>query len=140
MGRIFFVILAVFLLLGAFAEPILDGVKTWRTNNTTQAFSVSTGAAQTTANVTLTYDLFQANIAEVILITSNATEVPIANSYVEATKILNVAALNPSETHTLTVNYYAETENAGLRAVGPFLGLLIIGGCIFVVFKGSKGK
>ena len=65
MGRVFIGILAVFLLLGAFATPINDGIKTWRTNDTSEDFAVTTAAGVTNANVTLAYNLYQEALAEV---------------------------------------------------------------------------
>ena len=139
MGRVLFIILAIFLLLGAFSDPILDGIKGWRTEDTTESYSVETGAGQTTANVTLTSDLFQDDISEVIAITSNITgESPIASTYTAATNVLLVGALNASATHTLSVNYAADTDNTVMLAVGPFLGILIIGGLIVAIFFKSK--
>jgi len=74
MGKVVVAILAVFLLLGGFAGAINDGIKGWRTVDATQAFVVTTGAGVTTANVTLTYELYQANVAEVQSVSSNETE------------------------------------------------------------------
>jgi len=139
MGRVLFIVFAIFLLLGAFSDPILDGIKGWRTEDTTESYSVVTGAGQTTANVTLTSDLFQDDVSEVIAITSNITgESPIASTYTTATNVLLVAALNPSATHTLGVNYYADSDNTVMLAVGPFFGILIIGGLIVAIFLKSK--
>ncbi len=141
MGKVIFIILAIFLLLGAFASPINDGIKGWRTNNTTQNFSVTTAAGVTTANVTLTRDLYQDDVSEVIAISSNVTgESPVATSYTSATKVLLVSALDAATTHTLGVNFYAETDSTVLRAVGPFLGILIIGGLIMLIFMSSRKK
>ncbi len=139
MSRILFVVLAIFLLLGAFATSITDGIKTWRTEDTTESFSVSTGAGVTTANVTLNNDLFQDDVAEVISITSNITgESPIATTYTAATKVLLLSALNSSATHTVAVNYYADSESDVMLAVGPFLGLLIFGALIVGILLQAK--
>jgi len=137
----FYILLGIFLLLGAFAAPIMDGIKGWRTDGATvsNSFAVTTVGGQTTANVTLTRELFQDDVAEVATITSNVTgEVLIASAYTGTTQVLLLAALNPSETHTITVEYYAETESTVIRAVGPFLGVLVIGALILVIFQNSK--
>jgi len=139
MGKVLFVLLAIFLLLGAFADPILDGIKTWRTEDTTDSFVVTTGAGETTENVTLTRDLFQDETSEVIAITSNISgETPIASSYTAATKYLLLSALNPSQSHLVTVNYYSDSDSTVMAAVGPFLGVLIIGGLIFAIFRSKN--
>jgi len=131
-GTIFIGILSIFLLLGAFRTPISDGIKGWRTTDSTQAFAVTTAAGVTSANVTLSYDLYQAATAEVIGITSNVTaDVPVATTYTEVTKVLLVSGLEESKTHTLSVEYYAETDDEVMRVLGPFLNFLIFGGVTF---------
>jgi len=140
-GRVLVAVLSIFLLLGAFASPITDGIKTWRTNDTTENFNVTTGAGETGANVTLSYDLYQAATAEVIGITSdNDTDVPVANSYVEATKALEITGLVASDTRVLGVNYYSETDDRVMRILGPFLGILIFGGLISAILYGMWKK
>jgi len=141
MGKILFIILAIFLLLGAFSTPIMDGIKGWRTEDTTESHSVVTILGQTTANVTLASDLFQDDIAEVITVTSNISgESPIATSYVSASKKLLVSALNPAATHTLTINYYADTESGVIYVLGPFLPLIIIGGLLVIILQSGLKK
>lgn len=133
-GKVLLVILGVFLLLGAFASPINTGIKGMRTEDTTENSVVTTGAAATTANVTLASDLFRDNVAEVITITSNRTgESPVATSYTAASNKLLVSALDAGQTRTLTINYYAETDNTAMRAIGPFLGILVFGACLYAL-------
>ncbi len=140
MGKVLFVILAVFLLLGAFATPINDGIKTWRADRPTQNFVVITPAGVTTANVTLTEDLFEDDVTEVISITSNVTgENPVATAYTPASNKLLVSALDADTTRTLAVYYYAETASTVMQAIGPFLGILIFGGLLLAIFLAGKG-
>jgi len=139
-GKVFIAILSIFLLFGAFSEPITDGIKTWRTNDTSEPFNVTVGASVTTANVTLSYDLYQDSVAEVQSITStDGTDVPVADSYVTASNKLLVTGLNDDATRTLTVNYYAETDSVVMRVLGPFLSVLIIGGLAFMAIYGAFG-
>jgi anti-sigma-K factor RskA len=142
-GKILVVVIAIFLLLAAFSSPILDGIKGWRTNDTTQTFAVTTAVGATTANVTLSYDLYQAAVPEVIAITSTqGTDTPAATTYTEATKVLLVSGLDDDLTRNLSVNYYAETDDDVMRVLGPFLGALIIGGLVAFIFMGmfKKGR
>jgi len=136
-GKVFIAILAVFLLLGAFTSPILAGIKTWRTVDTTENFIVSTGAAVTTANVTLGSDLFQDDESNVIEVSSSITESPVATSYTAATNVLLISALTANESRTLTINYYAESDNEVMQAAGPFLPVLVIGGLLAIIFIGT---
>jgi hypothetical protein len=143
MGRVFIGILCVFLLLGAFATPINDGIKTWRTNDTSEDFEVTTAAAVTSANVTLSYNLYQEALAEVQSISSNDTDdTPVAAAYTDATKYLLVSGLDGDTTRTLTVDYYAETDSTVMRVLGPFLAFLIFGfllmGIVWGIVKGQR--
>lgn len=140
-GKVIIGVLCIFLLLGAFSKPIIDGIKGWRTNDTTQSFAVDTAAAVTTANVTLAYDLYQAAVPEVISIISTlGTDSPSSTTYTEATKVLLVSGLIAAESRTLTINYYAETDDSVMRVLGPFLGVLIIGGCVAFILWGMLRK
>ena len=136
-SAIFFGIICLFLLIGPFRTPISDGIKGWRTSSATENYNVTTAAAVTAANVTLSYDLYQAATAEVIGITSNVTtETPVANTYTEATKVLLISGLDADATHTLAVNYYAETDDDVMRVLGPFLSFIIFGLPAFAIIWG----
>lgn len=141
-GRVLVAIIALFLLLGAFASPITNGIKTWRTDSLTQTPTVVTGEGITTANVTLTSArlLFQADVSNV-QITSSITESPVASAYVEVSKDLFITGLTAGQTRVLTITYLAETEDSVMGVLGPFLGILIFGGIIGALFWGVfKGK
>jgi post-segregation antitoxin (ccd killing protein) len=135
-SAVLFGIIALFLLIGPFRSPISDGIKGWRTSSTTENYNVTTAAAVTAANVTLSYDLYQAATAEVIGITSNVTETPVANTYTEATKVLLVSGLDADATHTLAVTYYAETDDEVMQVLGPFLSFIIFGLPAFAIIYG----
>lgn len=136
MGKILLGVIAIFLILGPFSPYFIGGVKTLRTEATTNAFVVTTGAGVTSANVTLTEDLFQANIGDITSISSNATETPIPTTYDEDTKVLLLTVLNDSTVRTLTIAYLSETNDPGMMALGPFFTFLIIGGLIGVIIWG----
>ena len=139
-------ILGIFLLLGAFSTPILDGIKTWRTDGlSTQTTVVATGGGVTSANITLAKDLYQANVVNVHSVTStDGADAPAVTSYTEATKVMLLSGLNPSSSRTLTIEYYGETSSDVMRIIGPFLGVLLIGGLaalmIYSVFEGKKRR
>jgi hypothetical protein len=131
LGRVLVAIIAIFLLLGAFAGPISDGIKTWRSDSLTQnEAGVTTGAGVTSANVTLDYDLFQADATNVQSITSTIEETPVATSYDEDTNALLVSDLTAEQTRTLAITYLSETEDTVMRVLGPFLAFLIFGGIL----------
>lgn len=143
-GKIFIGVIALFLLIGPFASPISQGIHTWRTYDQTDNFAgVETGVGVTSANVTLSGDLFQASTDEVQSISSTIEESPVALTYVEATQVLEVSGLSANQTRTLSVAYYAETEDVVMRAIGPFLPILIFGACAGAIIWGMffiKGR
>jgi hypothetical protein len=139
-GKVFLAILAIFLLFGAFASPISDGIKNWRTDDITENFIVTTGGGVTSSNVTLSRDLFQSSASQVIDLSSNITESPVATSYDDSTGNLLISALNAGDTRTLAVEYYADLEDTVMKAIGPFLAFLIIGGLALAVVYGIWKK
>lgn len=143
MKNVLVAILAIFLLLGAFAEPIMGGIKTWRTENITQAEVVATALGYTTANFTTDSELFQDDEAQVISISSSISETPVATSYDDDAQNILVSALSANTSRTLTVNYYAKSESIVMRAVGVFLTPLIIGFlviCCLLPLRKKKGR
>jgi len=142
MGKVIMAVLVLFLFLGPFREPILDGITGWRTVDTTESFAVTTGAGETAENVTLSFDLFQAAVTEVISITSNDTfDAPLALVYYETPKNLTIGGLVAAAIHTLAVNYLAETQDATMRVIGPFLVILVFGFVLYLIFRhASKGR
>ena len=146
LGAIIGGILSLFLLLGPFQPPITDGIHNWRTNDTTEAFTVTDLSGVSSANVTLAHDLYQAATGEVISIASdNVTEAPVVASYTESTKKLYFDGLQSADnSRIITVRYYAETDDTVMRALGPFLSVLIFGGSafaiLFVMYSSLKHK
>jgi len=144
-GKIFIGLIALFLLLGAFRTPIIDGIKGWRSMDIDPyTEGVVTDNVTTTYDIDLDYDLYQANVGEAT-VTSNITETlnPPAKAYVEATKVLTVSGLLPSQTRTLTIEYYAETEDPVMRVIGPFLAFFIffgVAGLIIWSIMSKKGR
>ena len=141
-GKVILGIIAIFLLIAVFATSIISGIHGWRTEDTTQQFVVTTAAAETTADITLSHDLFQASTDEVYSVTTSQNETVAATSYVEATKVLTISNLTDDLTRVVTVSYYGETEDDTMRIVGPFLGIVIFGGLTFAIVAGvfKSGK
>ena len=111
-----------------------------QSDNQTQVFAgVVTGAGETSANVTLTYELYNDAVAYVTSITSSLeTDVPVASSYNSATKALTVGGLTAASTRTLTVNYENEAlvNFTGMDAIVGITPLLIWVSIIAVVVGG----
>jgi len=136
-GAVFLGIISLFLLIGPFRTPFIDGIHGWRTADTTQSASVNPSG--TAANVTLSHDLYQAALAEVSSITTNTTGAPATSAYTEATKVLLIDGLDPGQ-QTLTIQYYAETDDDVMRLIGPFLMFFLFFGVAGLIVWGVFGK
>ncbi len=139
MGKIAVVIFCILALL-AFATPISNGIHNWRTDDVTQTFSVTTGAAETTANIVLLRDLFNAATTEIQTTSSSISETPIPGTYTSATKTLVLTNLTVNQTRTITLAYYSESEDEYMRIIGPFLLFLIFGGIIGAIIYNALHK
>lgn len=147
LGKVAGAVFLIFLLLGAFRDPILDGIKDWRTDGgtTTQSELATTAAGITSANVTLDKDLYQALTSQVTEISStDGTDTPVATAYDEDTLQLTIGGLDDDATRTLTIIYYGETDNDAMRIIGPWLAFFLIGSLtvliIWSVFEGKKRR
>lgn len=119
---------------------ILEGTHDIRVDDATGQFAgVATGVGVTTATVTLTDPLYDADTYWVSNIGSTeGTDTPTASSYASATQNLTVGGLAENKTRTLTVAYSADalTNYSGvspLVTVAPliiFVGLLFGGGSL----------
>jgi len=116
------------------------------TNDVLQTEEVTTGVSETTADVVLDYELYEGDVLNVKTITSTeATDVPVASTYTEATRTLSITGLTESKTRTLSITYETVSTNVytGLGSivkVAPlivFVGLLASGG--FAMYKGITG-
>ncbi len=144
-GSIFLGLISLFLLIGPFRTPIIDGIKGWRTLTTYNEENVMPDAAGA-ANITLSYDLYQAALGEVILpITTNTTGAPAPASYSESDKKLLVDGLNVGEYQRVHVDYYGETDDPVMQILGPFLAFIIFFGVAGAIIwamvskSGSRG-
>jgi hypothetical protein len=125
-GNVFGLIVILFLFFGPLWEPITSGVEKTRANDEVETFLVTTTAG-TAANVTLSYDLYQGKTAKVkSVISSNSTDTPVAYSYFEDDKNLEIVGLRPNISRNIIVSYSGETENIGWRTIGPWLTIGIV--------------
>lgn len=139
LGRIGFVILALFLLLTGFAPKIIEMVKEWRADLISEEFaSVSTNATETQAILTLGDELFQGKVVNVDSVESSIAESPIAVSYDRDSQYLTVTGLDSGTSRTLTVNYWHDVSTGATHAAGPFMVLVAIGVCIFIAYRAVR--
>lgn len=108
---------------------IFNGIHTARTDQFDQNFAeITTAAAATSANITLSRALWGSDAANVVNVSSNFTgDSPSANAYNSVSRILTVGGLASSQTRTLAVTYeIASTTLAELPSVSPLLIVLVV--------------
>lgn len=127
-------------------SPVVTGIQDFRSTEYTEAHGVvTTAAAVTTANVTLTQDLFEDRTSEVVSITSNVTsDVPLVTSYTAATNYLYVSGLTAATTRTLTVVYHIANLadfygiDLAARTIMTFIILGVIGIIAAAVYNATR--
>ena len=127
---------------------IMSSTQELQTTRQVDTFAaVTTGAAETTSEVTLSRGLYSDDTSYVLSITSDVgTDTPVAGTYVPSTNSLTVTGLTASEIRALVVTYEydALTAYTGMSAMVGMTPLLIwvailaivVGGTWFA-FKGS---
>ena len=106
--------------------------------------SVVTGGGVTTATVTLTYDHYFGDTRKLTVTSDHAGDSPAITGYTAATKEVEVAGLEASQTRLLTINYYKEAHqqytgfSAFLRII-PFLAIIgIVMAALWALFSHWK--
>jgi len=115
---------------------VMDSAHAIQTESQADSYNVTTGAGETSADVTLTKDAWAYNVTAVTKITSTeATDVPVASSYVKATKALTIGGLAESKTRTLDVTYDTDRlgDYVGISSLAGVMPLIIFIG----IFLGS---
>lgn len=100
-----FVILAIDVLL--WLLPIQGAVESFRTNEITNAFTVTASVSGNTT-ATLSQELFNADISLVSIKSDDPAETPIVAGYDDITRVLTVDDLTPSQSAVITVDYFVD--------------------------------
>ena len=133
-------LLGLFILIILFELP-LNAVHNIQTEEQTDPDLAITGTPPA-GMVTLTEDLWQANVASVLSIVGDVPADTItAVSYAEATKVLTMTGVGTSTTATVKYEIDGLTEWTGfgpIVAISPLLlWLAMIGTCLFLVISGA---
>ncbi len=142
-GKVLIIIFALFLFFGYVIGYLGDGIKDWRSDPYTESFLAVTAGGVTSANVTLSYDLYQAKTANVARITSsNGGDTPVASAYDEDNIRLTISGLAAGTSRTLTTTYDGETDDPVMRIIGPFILAIIVLIVLYALFHGvlKKGR
>ncbi len=128
--RVFFALLVIVAAAILFMLPLTQAVYDFRTDGRTDSFLTTTGAV-TTANVTLTADPYDCDIATIDIDSANVTDTPLPGSVNCTTRVLLVEGLTTNITRILEVNYYVDALDASpaisvLLDRVPWIWLLVI--------------
>jgi len=128
-----------------FLPQVMHSSEQVKMREVSEVHLVATGASETTADIILYNDLYNANLEYVLDInSSNTGDTPVATAYNEVTSTLTVGGLVVETERSLQVKYDTDalTDVTGvgvLIGLSPFLFLggiiAIIGGVIFHVFR-----
>lgn len=100
-----------------------QGVYDYRTKVHSDTFNyVSTGAGETTANVTIIKALYDDDTSTFSVSSNTSSDIPVFSSYNAATRDLKIAGLGANITRTLYVDYDV-TALSGLIALDTFMDL-----------------
>lgn len=134
--KAFIAILAivVVLVLAMMAPAIPAAVKSFRTDVIDQNFTVATGGGVTTANVSLSKPLWDANVSEVVtLSSSDADDATVASSYNGTGYLVTLTGLAENTTRTISMEYrtgglndYAGADTGITKLPSAVLMLIII--------------
>jgi len=120
--------------------PMMGGLEGFRTNDQTDAYSVTTGGGVTTANVTLTQPLYQ-NGTQYASVTSNySADVPLVTGFQSGTRALEVSGLTAGQSRTLTVVYKILALDANVdtaAGLSPTIFTFGIIGLILIALVGA---
>lgn len=103
--RIFNAFLIIFGSVVLFTLPLTLAIYDFRTDLRTDDFLTTTAVGVTTANETLLDDLYDNDIGSVDIVSDNATDTPLANSYNATSRVINVIGLGANATRTLEISY-----------------------------------
>ena len=125
MGKVMVIIGAVItVVVGLVLAPtVLNSVHDAQSDPKTETFSVTTGASQTTADVTLSTPHFHNDTTHITVSSDNTNDSPTVDAYDPNTKTVTVGGLAASASRTLTVNYEIDAM-ANYSGAGDILGLV----------------
>jgi hypothetical protein len=144
-GKIFSAFLVIMVSAILFMLPFTQMSYDFRTDERTDTFSTATALAVTSANETLLDDLFDDDTGSVGIVSDDATDVPLANSYNSTSRVLNITGLTANATRLLEITYDIDALQ-GTDAINnlvdqlPWIWLIVAiafpGAALFAIFTG----
>lgn len=136
-----FVIIGVIIVLILFGV-MLSGIDDAQTSQRDDAFAgVATAPAVYTADVQLVVDIYDNNIVNVVsIISDNALDAPLPDTYVAASNTLTVRGLAANDSRSLVVTYKYGSLTGTAAKAGTFLDMIpLLMGMIIVVIIVAAG-
>ncbi len=114
---------------------VLLSIDDFRLVDQKDPFNVTTAAGVTSANITLSQDLYGGNTANAAVSSNETDDAPIAASYTTATNVLNITGLVESNTRRLDVTYSIDRlgDYFGAATGSKVLPILMILGILCIV-------
>ena len=107
----------------------------FRLDDQVDPFVETTGGAETTADVTLSQDLYGDETRNASVSSNVTGDAPVASSYVSATNVLTITGLQVSTSHYLTITYKINRlgDYFGAAAGSRVVPVLLILGVMCIV-------
>ncbi len=127
--------------------PITRAIYNFRTDLREDTFNVETGGAETTANVSLFYPIFEDDTTTIGILSSLPTDIPLFSSYNATTRLLDMTGMTVASNRSLRVFYdtNALTDNDALETFldwVPYIWLIVIAvipvAALYFIFKGGR--
>ena len=143
--RIFFAFLVILVSAMLFMLPTTTAIYDFRTDLRTDSFTTATALGVVTANETLLEALFDDDLGSIAIVSDDATDVALPNSYNSTSQVLNITGLTANATRSLGISYDVDAL-AGSDAINniidriPFIWMLVIialpMAALFAIFTG----
>ena len=85
--------------------PVTTGIYSFRTDVKDDVFTIATGVGVTSANVTLTKELYDDDTSTIDLLSASSADVPILSAYNSGTHSVLIGGLSDNLTRSVTVSY-----------------------------------
>ena len=130
--RILLPLIACLVILGA-GGAVMDSLDDFRSDEVSQSYNVTTASGITSANVVLAEPLWDNSVVNATPSSNYSGDSPVASSYTQASRTVQVTGLSGNYTRTLTMTYttqdledYPGVEEAFIHVPFAYMLVLII--------------
>lgn len=118
----------------------MSALNSFMVKTQTDPYTVTTAAGVTSANVTLSQDLYAGATSRVTVSSTDTTDNPIAWTYTTATRVLLVTGLEANTSRTLTIAYDIDNLTVfwGAGVTAKVIPTLLLLGVLSIVAGGVR--